>query len=233
MAKWIDMIGTSLDYLRIGLTNGFRIKKVTNGLEIRNAADSAYAEISASKANITGDDLILNSDAAGAGNDRTLTLSRNATMAANLQLIFPGAKGTDGQMLVQKAGTGAGIVELEYATPGGASGVITVDTTSLAFGSASPVSMFNLPSTAIINMIEVVIDTAFNGTPTMSVGISGTASKYVAATQVDLTQAAATVFQISPGLPAPGSTEALIITYAAGGASAGAARVLVYYSTPV
>ncbi|MEG7736019.1 hypothetical protein U2446_15285 [Listeria monocytogenes] len=43
---------------------------------------------------------------------------------------------------------------------------------------------------------------------------------------------AETRFDIHCAQPANGSTEALIITYSAGGASAGAARVIVDYSVP-
>ena len=50
--------------------------------------------------------------------------------------------------------------------------------------------------------------------------------------QVDLTAAAGTIFEVDPGLTANGSTEDLIATYAAGSASAGAARILVDYVIP-
>jgi hypothetical protein len=132
-------------------------------------------------------------------------------------------------VLAQKAGTGAGIIEFEFVTTGSTASSDKLDTTALAFGSASPVAMFSTGATDVIEYIEVIVDTAFNGTSTMSVGIAGTTSKYVAATQVDLTTAGKYV--INPGLPAQGA-EALIITYAAGGASAGAARVLVHYASP-
>ena len=66
----------------------------------------------------------------------------------------------------------------------------------------------------------------------MSIGISGTTSKYMGSTQVDLTAAAATVFEVEPGLAAVGATENLIATYSAGSASAGAARILVDYVIP-
>jgi hypothetical protein len=92
--------------------------------------------------------------------------------------------------------------------------------------------MFTLPANAVLDRVSIIIDTAFDGAPTMSVGVSGTASKYVASTEVDLTATAETRFDIMCAKTANGSTEALIITYSAGGATAGAARVIVDYSIP-
>lgn len=231
MGIWKDLIGTSFDYLRVGLA-GFRLKNLSGNLIVRNAGDTADAQVTASQVNVSGENLIINSDAAGTGSDRTLTLTRNSVQAANLQWVFPGSKGTDGQALVVKAGTAAGVLEIDFAGISG-SGGITVDTTSLAFGSASSVSMFTLPANAVIYLIEIIIDTQFNGTPTLSIGVSGNASKYVASTQVSLTEAATTVFSITPGIAPNASTEALQIAYTPGSASAGAARVLVYYGNPV
>ena len=92
--------------------------------------------------------------------------------------------------------------------------------------------MFTLPASNIIPWAQVVIDTPFDGSPSLSVGISGETSKYLSSTQVDLTAAAGTVFEVSPGLPAPGGSEALIATYAAGGATQGSARILIAYMLP-
>ena len=77
----------------------------------------------------------------------------------------------------------------------------------------------------MVHEVEVVIDTPFTGTPSASVGISGTVSKYMAATQLDLTAAAATSYVVNPSLAASGTAESLIVTYAAGSAAAGSARV--------
>jgi hypothetical protein len=92
-------------------------------------------------------------------------------------------------------------------------------------------ALFSTGAGDIIDAIEVIIDTPFDGAPSLSIGVAGTASKYLAATDVDLTQPAATVFKVHPGLPAAG-IEALIATYAAGGATVGAARLLVHFATP-
>lgn len=233
-ATWIsDLVGTIKAKFQIGGKTGVNLKNSSGNLLVRNAADSADSELTASKVNVSGNDVVINSDAAGSGNDWKLTLRRSGTQTEEIVVIFPENDGTDGYYLRKKAGGAAGEIPIEFvAPPSGASGADLTDTTSLAFGSSSPVTMFTTSATAVVKEIEVVIDTAFDGTPTMSVGIAGTTSKYMASTDNDLTAAATTSFIVHPNLPAQGA-ESLIITYSAGGATAGAARVLVTYVEPV
>lgn len=224
---WQDLLGTTKAFLRIGLT-GPRLKNVSGNLAVRNPGDSADAEATMSKLNVSGNVLDINSDAAGSGADWKYTLQRPSSgMAAAVTLTFPPTDGSPGQALVTD---GSGVLTFEDAASTASSD--KVDTTDLAFGDSSPVSMFTLPANAVIEKIQVIIDESFDDTPSASVGISGTVSKYLAAGDIDLTQPAGTVFEVHPGVEAPGGTEALIITYAAGSASAGAARFLVFYSIP-
>lgn len=230
--KWIDAIGTSLSSFLIGLgSTGVRLKNSSGNLLLRNKADNADVSVTASQFKASGDNILINSDAAGSGTDWTFQLSRNPAQTAALEIQAPPAKGTDGYVLRQKAGTASGVLELELAAP--SAGSPTIDTTTLAFGSVSPVTMFTLPAGSIIDTVKVIIDTAFNGTPSLSIGISGTTSKYLSSTQVDLTESAGTSFEVNPNVAAPGSNESIIATYSAGGASAGSARLLVSYVSPV
>jgi hypothetical protein len=230
MSLFSDLFGTLNSYFKIGLA-GVRLKNSSGNLLVRNNGDSADAEITASKANISGDSIVVNSDAAGSGNDWLLTLQRNAAQTAALTVVTPPAKGTDGHVLRQKSGTAGGVLELELVAAGSTTQCDTVDTTSLAFGDSSPVAMFSMPADAVVDFVDLIVDTAFNGTaPTASIGVSGTTSKYMASTQNDLKTAG--VYRVHPGLPANGSSESLIVTYAADSSSAGAARVLVHYSVP-
>jgi hypothetical protein len=81
--------------------------------------------------------------------------------------------------------------------------------------------------------VEVVVDTPFDGTsPQLSVGISGTTAKYMGATANDLKAVAMTRFVAHPNHEPVGTTEAIIVTYAADSSSVGSARVLVTYSVP-
>lgn len=224
---WRNLFGTLGSYFRLGFT-GPRLKDSSGNLVVRNAGDSADANITAAKVSASGNTIEFNSDAAGAGADWIYKLTRPSSgMAAAVELTLPPTDGSPGQVL----GTdGSG--NLDWVSAASTEALTHRDTTSLAFGSTSPVAMFTLPANAVLDSVTIIVDTPFNGTPSMSVGVSGTASKYVASSQVDLTMAAKTKFIIDCAEPANGSTEALIITYAAGGASAGAARVLVDYSVP-
>lgn len=227
MGLFSDLFGTTKSFFKIGGTTGVRLKNNAGNLVVRNTGDTADTEITTSKANISGNAIDINSDAAGAGADWKYTIQRPAAgMGAAVTLTLPVDDGTAAQVLSTD-----GVGNLSWVSAGATGNLDHVDTTSLAFGTASPVAMFTTGAGDVIESIQVVIDTTFNGAPTMSVGITGTTSKYAGTTDIDLTAAAATVFEINPGLAAAG-VESLITTYAAGGATAGAARVLVHYSTP-
>lgn len=229
MGLFADLKGSTENAVRVGAN--FLLKGITGGFAVRNVGDSADAKIQASTLETSNDSILINYDAAASGVDWLFTFARNPAQSANVTLQAPPAKGTDGHFLRQKAGTAAGVIELELAAAGAAAGATVVDTTSLAFGTASPLTLFSTPTGAVIHRVEVVIDTAFNGTPTLTIGIAGTTAKYMGATQNNLNGTAGDVYQTNPGLPSTAG-EALIATYSAGGASAGAARILVHYSVP-
>lgn len=231
MGRFFDAFGTLFSSFQLGL-GGARIKNSGGVVEARNAADSAYATVRSALFATYGNDFELNAGAAGSGADWKFSFRRPSTgMTHNLVVVMPSGDPAPGQALTVASLVGD-VITLQYTTIASGAEKIVVDTTSLAHNSSSPVAMFTLPATAVVLKVEAIIDTAFNGTPSMSVGISGTASKYMGSTSVDLTAAAGTSFEVSPNVTAAGGTEALIITYSAGGASAGAARVLVYYCLP-
>lgn len=226
MGYFSDLLGTVRSKFQLGI-GGVQLKNSTGNLLVRNAGDSADSNITAAKVSVSGEILEINSDAAGSAADWKYTLQRPAAgMTAAVVLTLPIDDGTAAQVL-QTDGSG----NLSWASAGSTSSLDHLDTTSLAFGTASPLSLFSTGAGDVIEYIQVCIDTAFNGAPSLSIGISGTTSKYFAATDVDLTAAAGTVFESHPGLAAAGA-EALIATYAAGAASAGAARILVHYASP-
>jgi len=225
MSRFSDLLGTLRTRFRIGLT-GVTIGSSSGALVVRNTADSADAPVTVSNVNVSGDSITLNSDGAS-GADRAYTLSRPTTgMSADQTFTFPAGNGTAGQVL-QTDGSG----NTSWVSAGSTASSLKVDTTTLAFGSTSPVAMFSTGGSDVIFRVAVIVDTSFNGTPSLSIGISGTTSKYMASTDIDLTAAAGTEFEVHPGLPAAG-VEALIATYSAGGASAGSARILVDFATP-
>lgn len=225
MSIWSDLLGTTKSIFGIGLS-GVKLKDSSGNLLVRNNADNADSEITASKVNVSGESLVINSDSAGSGADWKITLARPTSgMTADVTLTLPVDDGTASQVL----GTdGSG--NLSWVTAGDTSLCVKENSTTLAFGSSTPLSLFSTGASDVIKDISVVVDTAFNGTaPTVTVGIAGTTSKYSATTDVNLKVTGE--YSIHPALDAQGA-EALIATYAADSSSAGSARIIVSYATP-
>jgi hypothetical protein len=225
MGIFNDLLGTSKSFFKLGIS-GVRLKNNAGNLSVRNTGDSADAELTTSKINVSGDAIVLNSDAAGSGTDWGYTVNRPSFgMTAAVNLTLPTDDGTANQVL-QTDGTGI----LSWASAGSTASSDKVDTTTLAFGSTSPLALFNTGVADVINTIEIIVDTAFDGTaPTVAIGIAGTTSKYSATSDVDLKTVG--VYQIHPGVIAQGA-EALIATFNADASTAGSARIQVYYATP-
>lgn len=222
---WKDLVGTTLSYLRIGL-NGPRLKNDAGNLALRNTADTADANLTVGTVHVSGDGLVLNSDATQAGADWAVTLRRDAVnMTGNLTFTLPPTDGTSGQVL-QTDGNGS----MTWVDAGSTTLALKLNTTTVTFGDASPIAAMTLPANNIISSIDVIVDSAFDGTPTLSVGIAGTTSKYLSANSVDLTVTAR--YSVHPELAAAGASESIIITYAAGGATQGSARLLIHYAEP-
>ncbi len=231
MGRFMDIAGTVLGKIQLGL-GGPHVKGSSGKVQARNAADTLYATAEAALFATYGDDFELNSGAVASGADWKMTFRRPSTgMTHALIFKMPSGDPSVGQALTVASFSGD-VITFEYTTIAAGTDKVVVDTTSLAFGTTSPLAMFTRPANAVVLLQQIVIDTAFDGTPSVSIGISGTTSKYMSSTAVDLTAAAGTVFEVNPGLPAVGSTEAMIATYSAGSASAGAARILTHYVIP-
>jgi len=231
MGRFSDLLGTLNSKFKLGI-GGPQLKNSAGVIQARDTADAAYSAMAALLFQTYGNDFELNSGAAGSGADWKYTLRRPSTgMTLALTVVMPSGTPAPGQAITVQSYS-SGVITLEYTTIAGGTDKPVVDTTSLVFGSAGTLAMYTAPANAVHQLYKIVIDTAFTGAPTMSIGIAGNTSKYVAATQIDLTAAAGTVFEIDPGLASVGTTEALIITYAAGGAGAGAARILDEYVIP-
>jgi hypothetical protein len=227
MPKFSDLTGILGTYLRLGVTNVIRLKNATGEFVVRNGGDTADVPITGSILKASADTgLIINSDAAGSGADWSITLARPASgQAASYTLTLPTSTGSVNQVL---ATNGSGV--LSWASAGSTADKQSTDSTTLVFGTTSPLSLFTLPVNAVVEAVRIIVDTAFNGSPSVSVGVSGTTSKYFASTQIDLTTVG--IYEVYPGLVASGSTESLIATYSAGGASVGSARIEIDYVVP-
>jgi len=213
MSAWSKLTGTQVGKFILGLT-GVTLKNNAGDLEVRNNADTAFASV-------TVDEVTVFNNTAGFGN----TIKTQATQAANYTYELPLTDGTSGQVL----GTdGSGV--LDWVSAASTTSSWKVDSTTVAFGSGSTVSMFTLPANAVIESVVVIVDTAFDGTANLSVGISGNASKYFGSG--DALLQTADRYEVPNQLDAVGTTEALEVAYSAGGATVGSARVLVSYAVP-
>lgn len=232
MSKFSNLIGTVLDRFQFGLS-GPLIKAEAGQLSARNADDSDYAALRAALVRVFGDSIELNAGAAGTGADRVMRLIRpDSGMSTDIDIVLPTGTPSPGQVLAVTAYS-SGTVTLGYVTSeSGASNMVLLDETDLAFGSTSPVALLTKPANAVLLTTKVIIDETFDGTPSVSIGVAGSTSKYAAASHIDLTAAAGTVFELDAGEPSVGSTEDIIATYSAGGATEGAARIQLVYGIP-
>lgn len=214
MSVWTKIIGTQTGRFILGLT-GVSIKNNSGVLDVKNNADSAYASVKAEKVTVFN-------NTAGFGN----TLQTQATQAANYTYSLPLDDGSPNQVL---STDGAGL--LTWVSAASTAELWHSDTTSFAFGASSPVTMFTLPANSVVDKVSIIVDTAFDGTPTCSVGVNGgSASKYAGTGDSLLT--VADRYDVPNQSVANGAPESLEITYAAGGATVGAGRVIVTYATP-
>ncbi len=228
MGLFADLWGTVKAVFQIEI-GGVKLKNSSGNLLVRNAADNADAEITASKLKVSGDVVEINSDAAEEAADWKYTLQRPATgMTADVALTLPADDGSPNQVL-QTDGNG----NLSFASAGTTSDLIHTNSTPVNYNDASPVALFTLPANAVFLKSEVIIDTPFNaGSPTGAIGIAGTTSKYMGTGDINLKGIAKDRYVTHPGEPPSGSPEDLIFTFNKDTATAGDVRVLVHYSTP-
>ena len=211
MSSWQKLIGTQTGTFILGLL-GVRLKNNAGSLQVRDNGDTAFADVELAKLKINDVD--------------TVTIQASPSQTGPYTLTLPVDDGSPSQVL---STDGSGV--LSWVSAASTDACWKVDSTSFVFGSTSPVTMFTLPANAVIDKVTVIVDTAFDGTPTMSVGVNGgSASKYVSSGDVNLL--VADRYDIPNQSVPVGSTEALEITYSAGGATAGAGRVLVTYAIP-
>lgn len=214
MSTWIKTIGTQTGRFILGLA-GVSLKNNSGTAEVRNNGDTEYAPL-------TSETIELHNNTAGFSN----TFRTQDTQAADYVYDWPLDDGSPNQVLTTD---GAGLLTWESA--GSNADSWKVDSTPIAFGSSATVSMFTLPANSVIERVSLIVDTAFDGTPTLSVGVNGgSASKYMGSGDnlLSVTDRYDVPNQSIPN----GSTEDLEIAYSAGGATVGAGRVLVTYAVP-
>jgi len=227
----LDLSGISGTTFQVGL-KGPLVKNNSGNFELTNAAGTSDVSLTASVVNhsATSGQIVLNSAATGSGSSWTTTIQSAQTgQTAAWTLTLPSSAGTTGQVL-QTDGTG---ITSWVSTASGAA----YDTNVAHVGTytdASPYSMFTLPANAIIKSVSVNVTTAFNGTsPAISLGVTGTTSKWLPSTDVDLTTVGQYGAIYCQSVATIGSSQAVIITLNPGtGGTAGAYEILVTYTVP-
>ena len=216
MSAYSKLAGTTLGSFFIDFISAtaIKLKNAAGILQIRNKADTLFA-----KASVLAVELNDNG-----GTNRKTTIQMPVGAAADLTINLPTVVGSAGQAVTTDGAGTWGYTTITTVAS------VSADTTALAFGTASPLTLFTLPANAVITDIHIVVDTAFNGTALLSIGIAGTTSKYAGTGDIDLLTANS--YDFSPDIVPVGTPEALIGTYSAGGATIGAARILVFYTVP-
>jgi hypothetical protein len=223
---FMDLKGTTNQTFQIQ-KGGAKIKNAAGEIAIVAADGTTPANLIADILKATADYVVLNSNAAGAGADWLYNIKRPAVgMTADVDFILPPNFGSNTNVLTTD---GAG--NLTWASPSIPSAV-QCDVTDLIAASVSPVAMFTLPANSIVDEVKVIIDTAFDGAPTLKVGLVGTLNKYLDVTDVDLTSGDGDAWAAHKNPVAPLVAEALIATYVAGGAVNGISRILTKYVIP-
>ena len=234
MGKFLNLIGTVLDRFQFGI-GGPMFKRDGDEIAVRNNDDTDFEALQALLIRVFGDTIELNAGADEDNADWIMRLVRPTTgMTTNIDIILPtGVPSPDDELYVVSYATGT--VTLGYRASGGegATNVVHVDETDLAFGSSSPLALLTKPANALVDRVKVIIDTPFDGEEAqVSIGVAGTTAKYGASSHIDLTAPAGSVFELDYGVLATGGTEDIIATYAGDGSNAGAARIQIFYVIP-
>ena len=227
-ANFTDYTGIYGGGWQFSLTGMYLKDDGSGNLQVWNSnAATAYGSVSCSNVLVNGNSITLNAGATESGASWKLLVARPSSgMTADWTMTLPTTPGATNQAMVTD---GAG--NMSWATiPTTAN--LSIHSVSLAFGTTSPLTLITLPANASVIKIRIHVDTAFTGGTgaNVSVGITGTTSKYMSATQSSLGTVG--IYEVNPNNIPDISTEALIATYSAGSASAGAARIEIQYAVP-
>ena len=209
-----DFVGTLKTYARIA---GLRLANAGDTvLEIRDKAGTAFRDLRSRAVSFRL-----------ATGTNEVKLQIPSEPAANITFNLPVTTGSTGQVL-STDGTGT----LSWSSVAVSSNQMLSQQEVIAFNSSSPVTVFTPPALATILSVMVEVETVFNATtPTLSVGVAGTVTRYMGATDNDLSVAA--TYEVQPLYEESASPSAIIVTFSPGtGGTTGSARVTVNYANP-
>jgi hypothetical protein len=185
--------GTLQNIFRIGNSSGVSLKNNSGTLQVRNGGDTAHAAAEASSIKLLG---------SNTSNGVTLTVPNS--LGANVTLTLPSDDGASGDVLYTD-GSGS----LYWAAPG--SDAITIAYQEFNQATSSPLTIFTPSANAKILRVRVIVTAAASGgTPTLSIGYSGSTSAYMTTSENDLKTAGE--YQIDEVVDVGGSPSAVIAT---------------------
>ena len=194
-----------------------------------DGTSSSKLQLNAAAAGVVLKNVSGNLEARNAADSADATITGSEFLASGMTgawtLTLPTSGGTVGQVL---STDGAGTTSWIDAASGATDTTIQTD---LNFGDGSTVASFTLPIGGIILSVDLVVDTSFDGTPSVSIGIAADHSLFLGSGDANLSIAAG--WNTQPNIPGAGSAEPVIIYYSAGGATVGSARALITYATPL
>lgn len=210
MAVFMDIKGTSQQSLQIQ-KGGARVKNASGVIQIRNAADGAFADLVAQILKAAGNSLELNTAAAGAGADWKMTLARPATgMTAAVTYTLPAAP-INGNVL-----TTDGSGNLSWAAPASTGGKADLGrATQLAADTSKTLLAGSVGQSIFLHTLIGRITQVFDVDPLLSVGDITNPSSVIAASQYDLsTMSVGDVISVPHGAGLT-TAEALTATFGA------------------
>ena len=214
-----DLAGTLLNSFRIGLN---RLISAAGVITARNKDDTEDVAVRAREFHIRDPN-------SGFVYRVTVPANSPAYLSGDLDFVLPPDNGSSNQALLTD---GAGNTYWGSVATG--SNAMKSQEEVITPASGTSTSVFIPPQGAIIHRVVVGVETAFDGAPTIQIGVTGQTARYMQSTQNELD----VISQIWENQPmykeddATPSNREVLITFAAGGATVGSARVVVTYSNP-
>lgn len=206
-----NLKGTMQTLFKIGGPSAPGVKNASGVLQTRDSADAAFADFAAKWFRVQG------------GNAANAVVLKAGTLAGDVALTLPTSlPGSTSFLTLDSSGNMA-----TTTTPNANADLVDVTAFTQA---SSTLTMFTPPANAIITkiVIEVTVAAA-GGSPTITVGTSGTPAGYAAATDSDLKNA--NLYEIPVMVSAGGSPSAVQAVVTAS-AQTFSGNIYTYYSNP-
>lgn len=212
-----DLGGTLRNFFRIGTTG---LKNESGEIVARNKDDDVDVAMIARSFKVRDPTT---------ANVVTITVPDNHLTGGNLTINLPPDSGSTDQALLTD-----GDGNLSWGSVATGENALKSDEEVITPASGATTAMFIPPEGALIHRVKVSVEGAFDGTPTLTVGVSSTAARYMQATQNELGEID-TIWEVMPlykdSAPLPADRE-VQVAFDGGGATVGSARVVVVYSNP-